>query len=56
MWNQRFFLGVAAMGVAQKPIVAADRSEKDIVTTAVEAGSFRTFAAVLNFVLWKMNS
>ncbi len=50
MWNRRFFLGVAAMaamGVAQESIFAAEGAGKDIVTTAVEAGSFKTLAAAL---------
>jgi uncharacterized surface protein with fasciclin (FAS1) repeats len=50
MWNRRFFLGVAAMaamGVAQESIFAAEGAVKDIVTTAVEAGSFKTLAAAL---------
>ena len=50
MWNRRIFLGVAAMaamGVAQESIFAAEGAGKDIVTTAVEAGSFKTLAAAL---------
>ena len=50
MWNRRFVLGVAAMaamGVAQESIFAAEGTGKDIVTTAVEAGSFKTLAAAL---------
>mgnify|MGYP001298339831 CR=1 FL=1 len=34
MWNRGFFLGVAAFGVAQEPIFAAEGSNKNIVTTA----------------------
>ncbi len=50
MLNRRFFLSVAAMaamGVAQEPISNAYATEKDIVTTAVEAGSFKTLTAAL---------
>ena len=50
MLNRRFFLSVATMaaiGVAQGPISNASAAEKDIVTTAVEAGSFKTLAAAL---------
>ena len=50
MWNRRFFLGaatVAAMSLAQGGVMAADAAGKDIVTTAVEAGSFKTLAAAL---------
>ena len=48
MWNRRFFLGaVAAMSLAQGDLMAADVVGKDIVTTAVEAGSFKTLAAAL---------
>ena len=50
MLNRRFFLSVAtmaAMGVFQGSVSAADAAEKDIVTTAVEAGSFKTLAAAL---------
>lgn len=52
MLNRRFFLSVAAMaamgmGVVQGPVSAANAAEKDIVTTAVEAGSFKTLAAAL---------
>ena len=48
MLNRRFFLSVAAMvaiGAVQGS--AANADEKDIVTTAVEAGSFKTLAAAL---------
>ncbi len=48
MLNRRFFLSVAAMaaiGVVQGS--AANAAEKDIVTTAVEAGSFKTLVAAL---------
>ncbi len=50
MLNRRVFLSVAvmaAMGVVQGSVSAANASEKDIVTTAVEAGSFKTLAAAL---------
>ena len=48
MWNRRFFWGaVAAMSLAQGDLMAADVPGKDIVTTAVEAGSFKTLAAAL---------
>ena len=50
MLNRRFFLSVAAMaafGVVQGPASAVQAAEKDIVTTAVEAGSFKTLAAAL---------
>ena len=50
MWNRRFFLGaaaVAAMSLAQGSLMAAEVAGKDIVTTAVEAGSFKTLAAAL---------
>jgi len=44
------FLSVAtmvAMGVVQASVSTANAAEKDIVTTAVEAGSFKTLAAAL---------
>jgi len=47
MWKRKLFASiaaVAALGVASAPAQAA---EKDIVTTAVEAGSFKTLAAAL---------
>ena len=50
MLNRRFFLSVAAlaaMGVAPGSVSIANAGEKDIVTTAVEAGSFKTLAAAL---------
>ena len=50
MLNRRFFLSVAAMaafGVVQGPASAVQAAEKDIITTAVEAGSFKTLAAAL---------
>lgn len=50
MLSRRFFLGIAAMaamGVAQGSVSVANAAEKDIVTTAVEAGSFKTLAAAL---------
>ncbi len=48
MWNRRFFWSaVAAMSLAQGDLMAADVAGKDIVTTAVEAGSFKTLAAAL---------
>ena len=50
MLNRRFFLSVAAMaamGVVQGSVSNANAAEKDIVTTAVEAGSFKTLAAAL---------
>ena len=50
MLHRRFFLSVAvmaAMGVFQGSVSAANAAEKDIVTTAVEAGSFKTLAAAL---------
>lgn len=50
MLNRRFFLSVAAMaavGVVQVSVTAANAAEKDIVTTAVDAGSFKTLAAAL---------
>ncbi len=50
MLNRRLFLSVAAlaaMGVAQGSVSIANAAEKDIVTTAVEAGSFKTLAAAL---------
>ena len=50
MLNRRFFLSVAAMaamGVVQGSVSTANAAEKDIVTTAVEAGSFKTLAAAL---------
>lgn len=50
MLNRRFFLSVAAMaaiGVVQGSVSAANAAEKDIVTTAVEDGSFKTLAAAL---------
>lgn len=46
MLIQRFFLSVAAMAAMSLPqgsISTANAAEKDIVTTAVEAGSFKTF-------------
>jgi len=50
MLNRSLFLSVAAlaaMSVFQGPALAANAAEKDIVTTAVEAGSFKTLAAAL---------
>ncbi len=50
MLNRRFFLSVAAMaamGVVQGSVSTANAAEKNIVTTAVEAGSFKTLAAAL---------
>lgn len=50
MLNRRFFLSVAvmtAMGGGQGSVSSASPAEKDIVTTAVEAGSFKTLAAAL---------
>jgi len=50
MLNRRFFLSaaaVAAIGLTQGSLIAADAAAKDIVTTAVEAGSFKTLAAAL---------
>ena len=47
---RRIVLGMAAMAVvamAQSPARAQESSAKDIVTTAVEAGSFKTLAAAL---------
>ena len=50
MLNRSLFLSVAAMaamGIWQSPVSAANTAEKDIVTTAVEAGSFKTLTAAL---------
>ena len=50
MLNRRFFLSVAAaaaISLTQGGLMAADVVGKDIVTTAVEAGSFKTLAAAL---------
>jgi len=50
MWKRRLFLSVAAMaamGAFQGSVSAANAAEKDIVTTALEAGSFKTLAAAL---------
>ncbi|MDA0660094.1 MAG: fasciclin domain-containing protein [Planctomycetota bacterium] len=50
MWNQRFFRGIAlisAMGGLPGVVSTSRAAEKDIVTTAVEAGSFKTLAAAL---------
>lgn len=50
MLIQRFFLSVAAMAAMSLPqgsISTANAAEKDIVTTAVETGSFKTLAAAL---------
>jgi len=50
MLSRRFFLSVAAMaaiGVVEGSVSTANAAEKDIVTTAVEAGSFKTLAAAL---------
>lgn len=50
MLSRKFFFRMAAlatMGVVQGPVSAANAAEKDIVTTAVEAGSFKTLAAAL---------
>jgi uncharacterized surface protein with fasciclin (FAS1) repeats len=50
MWIRKFALSVAAlasMGLVQSGAGAADAPGKDIVTTAVEAGSFKTLAAAL---------
>lgn len=50
MLNRRFFMSVAAMAalsVVQGSVSTANAAEKDIVTTAVEAGSFKTLAAAL---------
>lgn len=50
MSSRRFFLSLAAMaaiGVFQGSFATANAAEKDIVTTAVEAGSFKTLAAAL---------
>jgi transforming growth factor-beta-induced protein len=50
MLSRSMFLSVVAMaaiGVLQGPVSAANASEKDIVTTAIEAGSFKTLAAAL---------
>lgn len=50
MLSRRFFLSVAAiaaMGVVEGSVSTANAAEKDIVTTAVEAGSFKTLASAL---------
>ena len=50
MLIRKFFLSVAAMAamsVVQGSVSTANAAEKDIVTTAVEAGSFKTLAAAL---------
>ena len=50
MWSRRCVLNalaVAAFGAVQVSAQAAQTAEKDIVTTAVEAGSFKTLAAAL---------
>lgn len=50
MLSRRFLLNVAAMaamGVVQGSVSTANAADKDIVTTAVEAGSFKTLAAAL---------
>ena len=50
MCNRRLFLSVAAMaamGFFQGSVSVANAAEQDIVTTAVEAGSFKTLAAAL---------
>lgn len=50
MLNRRFFLSLAAMtamSVTMGSVQSAIAAEKDIVSTAVEAGSFKTLAAAL---------
>jgi len=50
MLNRRFIVSVAAiaaMSVVHGAVSSACAAEKDIVTTAVEAGSFKTLAAAL---------
>jgi len=50
MLSRRFWLSTFALGVfgaVQVSALAARAAEKDIVTTAVEAGSFKTLAAAL---------
>ena len=52
MLSRRFFLGVAAVAavgvsVGQGSIASGAEKAKDIVATAVEAGSFQTLAAAL---------
>jgi len=50
MFGRRFwlrFFGLAAYGAVQFSVVAAQAAEKDIVTTAVEAGSFKTLVAAV---------
>jgi uncharacterized surface protein with fasciclin (FAS1) repeats len=50
MLSRRFFLSLAAMaamGVVQGSVSTANAAEKDIVTTAIETGSFKTLAAAL---------
>jgi len=50
MLSRRGWLSVAALaafGLAQASASAVQAAEKDIVTTAVEAGSFKTLAKAL---------
>jgi uncharacterized surface protein with fasciclin (FAS1) repeats len=50
MLSRRFWLsavGLAAFGVVQASAATARAAEKDIVTTAVEAGSFKTLVAAV---------
>lgn len=50
MLNRRFFLSVAAIfaiGAVQGSVSIAKGAENDIVTTAIQAGSFKTLAAAL---------